>query len=338
MKAVVCTRLGDLGALEWRDWPVRPPGPGEVRIALHGGGLNYTDLMLIDGTYQRKYQPPFVLGTEGAGIVVACGQGVSHLAPGDRVLVQNNIERGCFAEEVTAAASRVCRVPDGIPLLTAAGFPIAYGTSYYALTTRARLQAGEVLVVHGASGGVGVAAVQIGKHLGATVIATGSDDAKLALVLQQGADHVVNVRRETLHERILGLTAGRGADVILDTVGGDLFDDSLRAIAIDGRLLVIGFASGRIPQVACNRILFKGISVVGVPYGGFTERNPQAWADNMRTLLAMVERGELRPLVHATYPLAQASDALRALGERQFVGKAVLYSEAGRPADESCAG
>jgi len=329
MKAVVCPRLGDPSVLELREWPTRPPGPHEVRIALHGGGVNYTDLMLIAGTYQRTYDPPFVLGTEGAGIVVECGQGVSHVRPGDRVLVQNNVGRGCFADEVTASAARVCQVPDEVPLLTAAGFPINYGTAFYALTTRGRLQAGEVLVVHGASGGVGVAAVQFGKCLGATVIATGGSDAKLAVLTQQGADHVINVEKEVLHERILDLTSGRGADVILDTVGGDVFDDSLRAIAIDGRLLVIGFASGRIPQVACNRILFKGISVVGVPYGGYTERNPEAWAENMRALLAMTARGELVPVIHGCYPLVDASGALQTLASRQVVGKIVLFTEAG---------
>jgi NADPH:quinone reductase len=331
MKAVVCPRLGDPSVLVVEQWPSRPPGAGEVRIGLHGGGVNFTDLMVIAGTYQRKYELPFVLGTEGAGIVIGCGSGVEHLRTGDRVLVQNNIGRGCFADEVTAPAARVCVVPDDVPLLTAAGFPINYGTSYYALTTRARLQAGEVLVVHGASGGVGLAAVQIGKAMGAVVIATGGDDGKLAEIAKHGADHLINIRTHDLGQRILEITQGRGADVILDTVGGDVFDASMRAIAVDGRLLIIGFVSGRIPEVACNRILFKGISVVGVPYGGFTERNPVAWAGNMTELLGMVSRGVLRPVIHGCYPLSDVSAVLTDLANRKMVGKYVLYTDAGRP-------
>jgi len=331
VKAVICPRLGDPSVLFVGDWPSRAPGPNEIRIALHGGGVNYTDLMVIAGTYQRRYDVPFVLGTEGAGVVMQCGAGVEHLRPGDRVLVQNNIGRGCFAEEVTAPAARACVVPAGMPLLTAAGFPINYGTSYYALTTRGQLQKGEVLVVHGASGGVGIAAVQIGRALGATVIATGGDDAKLAAVMREGAHHVVNIRAENLQERILALTDGRGADVILDTVGGDVFDASMRAIAVDGRLLIIGFVSGRIPEVACNRILFKGISVIGVPYGGFTERNPLVWARNMTCLLELVESGALRPLIHRCSPLEDVQSVLRELADRKTIGKALLYTDAGHP-------
>jgi NADPH:quinone reductase len=331
MKAVICPRLGDPSVLFVGDWPSREPEANEVRIGLHGGGVNYTDLMVIAGTYQRRYDVPFVLGTEGAGVVMQCGAEVENVRPGDRVLVQNNIGRGCFADEVTAPAARVCVVPADMPLLTAAGFAINYGTSYYALTTRGQLQEGEVLVVHGASGGVGIAAVQIGKALGATVIATGSDDAKLAAVVREGADHAVNIRSENLQERVLALTGGRGADVILDTVGGDVFDASMRAIAVDGRLLIIGFVSGRIPAVACNRILFKGISVIGVPYGGFTERNPLAWARNMESLLGMVARGALRPLIHRCSPLHDVQAVLCELAARKTLGKAVLHTDAGRP-------
>jgi NADPH2:quinone reductase len=331
MQAVICPRLGDPSVLVIGDWPGRAPGPDEARIALHAGGVNYTDLMLIAGTYQRRYQPPFVLGTEGAGIVVECGANVTHVRAGDRVLVQDNVGRGCFAEEVTAPASRVCRVPDAVPLLTAAGFPINYGTAYYALATRAGLQPGETLVVHGASGGVGIAAVQLGRAMGARVIATGGDDAKLAAVAREGADHVVNVRATDLAAALMELTQGRGADVVLDTVGGDVFDASMRAIAVDGRLLIVGFVSGRIPQVACNRILFKGIAVIGVPYGGFTQRNPRAWLRNMTALLDRVAQGALRPRLHRRAPLADVHAVLTELAERRTLGKSVLYTEAGRP-------
>lgn len=329
MKAVIVPRLGDPSVLAVGDWPSRSPGPDEVRIALHAGGVNYTDLMVTAGTYQRQYDLPFVLGTEGAGVVVECGANVRHLQPGTRVLVQNNIGRGCFADEVTAVATRVCEVPDAVDLLTAAGFPINYGTGYYALTTRGRLQAGETLVVHGASGGVGIAAVQLGRALGARVIATGGDDDKLAAVAREGADHAINIRKRDLAAAILDLTDGRGADVILDTVGGDVFDASMKAIAVDGRLLIIGFVSGRIPEVACNRILFKGISVVGVPYGGFTERNPEAWRRNMTTLLDMAAAGALTPRIHRCAPLDDVRDVLEELAERRIVGKSILCTDRG---------
>jgi NADPH2:quinone reductase len=329
VKAVICSRLGDPSGLVLGEWPSRAPDAGEVRVALHGGGVNFTDLMVIGGTYQRRYDPPFVLGTEGAGVVLECGPEVNGFSPGDRVVVQNNIARGCFADEVTAPASRLCAVPDEVPLLAAAGFPVSYGTSYYALATRARLQRAEVLVVHGASGGVGVAAVQLGKALGARVIATGGDDAKLAEVARLGADHVINIRTGDLREGVLELTQGRGADVVLDTVGGDVFEASMGSIAVDGRLLIVGFVSGRIPRVAVNRILFKGISVVGVPYGGFTQRNPVEWARNMSTLLRMVSEGALQPRIHAYRPLSAAAEVLRELGERRVLGKCVLYTDAG---------
>lgn len=330
MKAVIVPRLGDPSVLVVGAWPTRAPDSDEVRIALHAGGVNYTDLMVTAGTYQRKYDLPFVLGTEGAGVVAECGTNVRDFAPGDRVLVQNNIGRGCFADEVTASAARVCRVRAAVSLLTAAAFPINYGTAYYALTTRGQLRHDETLVVHGASGGVGIAAVQLGKALGARVIATGSDDAKLAAVTDEGADHVVNLRTHDLATSILDLTQGRGADVVLDTVGGDVFDASMKSIAVDGRLLVIGFVSGRIPQVACNRILFKGISVVGVPYGGFTERNPRAWRENMTALLDMVAAGALRPRIHRLAPLDEVREVLAELAERRTLGKSVLYTDAGR--------
>jgi len=327
VKAVIVPKLGDPSVLLVGEWPSRAPGPGEVRMALHAGGVNFTDLMVIEGTYQRHYDPPFVLGTEGAGIVVECGDGVEHVKVGDRVLVQNNVGRGCFADEVTAASSRVCRVPAAVPLTVAAGFPINYGTSYYALTTRGQLQPGETLVVHGASGGVGIAAIQLGKTLGARVIATGSDDERLAAVMQEGADQAINIRKADLAAEILDATNGRGADVILDTVGGDVFDASMKSIAVDGRLLIIGFVSGRIPQVACNRILFKGISVVGVPYGGFTERNPQAWRRNMTALLEMAAAGTLKLHVHRRAPLDDVRDVLAELAERRTLGKSILYTD-----------
>lgn len=335
MKAVIVPRLGDPAVLRVGAWPSRPPERGEVRIGLHAGGVNYTDLMVIAGTYQRHYEPPFVLGTEGAGVVLECGSDVSQVRVGDRVLVQNNIGRGCFADEVTATEARVCALPDPVSFVDAAAFAINYGTAYYALTTRGRLQRGETLVVHGASGGVGIAAVQLGKLLGARVIATGSDAGKLVEVAREGADDTVDIVATDLARALLDLTSGRGADVVLDTVGGDVFDASMKSIAVDGRLLIVGFVSGRIPQIAANRILFKGISVVGVPYGGFTERNPAAWRRNMTALLDMLAAGSLRPRIHRRAPLEAARAVLEELSQRRILGKSVLFTDAGRSAAEA---
>ena len=335
MKAVVCTELctqiSGPSMLKVIEWPTRAPDAGEVRVAMHAGGVNFGDLLVIAGKYQVKLTPPFVLGTEGAGVVIDCGAGVSasSVQAGDRVLVQNNDVRACFADEVTLPATRVVRVPDGVRLVDIAGFPLNYGTSYYALHHRAQLQAGEVLAVHGASGGVGLAAVKLGKLMGATVIATGGDDEKLRAVRAEGADHVINYRTEPLAERIRELTHGRGADVSLDPVGGDVFDAALCSTAIDGRVLVVGFAGGRIPSAPANKILFGGLSVVGAPYGGFTQRNPERWAGMMSMLLDKVRIGELKPLVHQRFPFVQAAEALTMLAERKVIGKLLLVSGLG---------
>lgn len=329
MKAVVCTALTGPSSLQLMDWPTRRPGPGEIRVAIHAGGVNFGDLLVTSGRYQVKLEPPFVLGTEGAGVVSECGAGVTQFKTGDRVLVQNNDVRECFADEVTLPAARAVPVPDEINLADIAGFPLNFGTSYYALALRAQLAPGEVLAVHGASGGVGLAAVKLGKILGATVIASGGDDDKLHVVKAAGADHVVNYRTEPLAERIRELTGGRGADVSFDPVGGDVFDAAMRSTAIDGRLLVVGFAGGRIPAAPANRILFGGLSVMGAPYGGFTKRHPQRWAEMMSALLEKVRQGVLKPLIHRRFAFGQAQEALRMLAQRKVVGKCLLVSERG---------
>lgn len=330
MKAVVCTALTGPSSLRLTDWPVRRPGAGEIRVAIHAGGINFGDLLVTSGRYQVKLEPPFVLGTEGAGVVSECGTGVTQFNAGDRVLVQNNDVRECFADEVTLPAVRAVHVPDDINLVDIAGFPLNFGTSYYALALRAQLAPGEVLAVHGASGGVGLAAVKLGKMLGATVIATGGDDEKLRAVQAEGADYTVNHHREPLAERIRELTGGRGADVSFDPVGGDVFDAAMRSTAVDGRLLVVGFAGGRIASAPANRILFGGLSVIGAPYGGFTKRHPQRWARIMTALLDQVRLGVLRPLIHRCFAFEQASEALDMLAQRKVVGKCLLVSERGR--------
>ncbi len=329
VKAVVCTALTGAASLKVLDWPSRAPGTGEIRVALYAGGVNFGDLLVTTGRYQVKLTPPFVLGTEGAGLVMDCGPGVTRFKSGDRVLVQNNDVRGCFADELTLPATRAVHVPNDIDLTAIAGFPLNFGTSYYALAYRANLQAGEVLAVHGASGGVGLAAVKLGKMMGATVIATGGDDEKLRAVQAEGADFVVNYRTEPLAERIRELTGGRGADVSYDAVGGDVFDAAIRSTAIDGRLLVVGFAGGRIAFAPANKILFGGLSVVGAPYGGFTQRNPDRWATLMSGLLQHVRAGQLKPLIHTRFAFDQAPEALALLADRKVVGKCILLSERG---------
>jgi NADPH2:quinone reductase len=329
MKAVICTALGDPSVLKLQDWPSRKPEEGEVRVALHAGGVNFADLLVISGRYQENWTPPFVLGTEGAGVVVECGPGVTNVREGDRVVIQNNSGRACYADETTLPSYKVTVVPDEIRLCDIAGLPINYGTSYYALVNRGAVKPGEVVVVHGASGGVGLAAVQIAKMLGATVIATGGDDGKLELVREEGADHVVNYRTHSFKDRVLELTGGRGADVYYDPVGGEVFDESLRAIAVDGRILVIGFTSGRIPAPAANRILYKAISVVGAPYGHFSKNDPDGREKMMRTLLELVRTGKLKPRIHKRFPLSEAAAALRLVEKREVVGKCLLMTERG---------
>jgi len=329
MKAVICTALTGASSLRLMEWPSRRPDAGEIRVAIHAAGVNFGDLLVTTGRYQVKLAPPFVLGTEGAGIVIECGAGVTRFTEGDRVLVQNNDVRGCFADEVTLPAARAVRVPAGIGLADIGGFPLNFGTSYYALAYRAGLQTGEVLAVHGASGGVGLAAVKLGKMMGATVIATGGDDEKLCAVRAEGADFTVNYRIEPLAKRIRELTNGRGADVSYDPVGGDVFDAALRSTAIDGRLLVVGFAGGRIPSAPANKILFGGLSVVGAPYGGFTQRNPERWDELMVGLLDKVRAGALKPLIHRRFGFDEAAEALRMVEERKVIGKCLLVSARG---------
>jgi len=330
MKAVVCTAFTeDLSGLRYMDWSSRAPQADEVRVKLFGGGVNFADLLAVSGKYQENVDPPFVLGTEGCGIVQECGAAVTGLQSGDRVVIQNNVVRGCLADEVAVPHYRVARVPAGVSSVVAAGFPINWGTAYHALKNCGQVKPGEVLVVHGASGGVGLAAVQIGKALGATVIATGGSDEKLQTVRADGADHVINYRTGNFVERVMELTAGRGADCYYDPVGGDIFDASLKAIAYGGRMLVIGFTSGRIPAAKANHILFKGISVIGAGYGGFTKRNPDKWAALMAEILDMTSRGVLHPRIYRTLHLSQIVEALELVRDRSVVGKCVLLSDYG---------
>ncbi len=322
MKAVLCRAFGPPETLVVES--VGPPAlePGTVRIAVAAVGVNFPDLLLIEGKYQVRPPFPFSPGLECAGTVTELGPGVTAPRPGTRVMTF--LSHGCMAEEVVAPADCVTPIPDAVPFDTAAAFPVVYGTSYHALVARAALAAGEVLLVTGASGGVGLSAVEIGKRMGATVIAAAGSDEKLALAREHGADHLVNYRSEDMRERVKALTDGRGADVIYDPVGGDVFDTAMRCIAWNGRLLVIGFASGRIAEAKTNIVLLKEISVVGVAWGAFAKRDPAANQAYFATLLRWYEKGAVRPRISRRLPLDDAVVALEGFRDRSVVGKQVL--------------
>ena len=324
MKAWVCKAYGPPSTLALGAWETTKPGPNEVRIKVHHAAVNFPDLLSIAGTYPIKSTPPFVPGVEGAGEVIECGTNVSRLKIGDRVCWQDNAVKGSFAGEVTLPWAGIARIPASLPSDVAACVPTVFGTAHFALTHRAGLKEGEVVVVHGASGGVGLAAVQLGKLMGATVIATGSDEAKLAVVRKLGADHVINVRTEPVRERVLALTEGRGADIYVDPVGGELFDQSLRAIAPYGRVLVIGFTSGHFPVARANILLIKAASVIGANYGHFLATEKEAARDQIESMLGWIVDGRFTPHIHACFPFEHCVEALEALAARKVVGKCVI--------------
>jgi len=297
-------------------------GPGEVRIRNHAAALNFFDILQIQGKYQVKPPFPFIPGAEVAGLVDAVGDGVTGWAAGDRVMA---ISRGrAFAEYCVVKASNVFSLPSGLTFEEAAAVPIAYHTSYFALQHRARLLASETLLVHAGASGVGMAAIQIGKALGARVIATAGSPAKRAFALAQGADSVCDYAESGWIDSVMAATDGRGADVIYDPVGGDVFDQSLKCIAPEGRLAVIGFASGRVPTIAANRVLLKNISLVGVLWGGYLQAHPEYSASVHAALMEMHHAGSIRPAVGARCPFDQAPRGLRELADRKVMGKSLL--------------
>lgn len=323
MKAMLCKEYGPPDKLVLEEVPSEPPGAGQVKIAVRAAGVNFPDVLIIKGEYQFKPTPPFAPGAEVAGDVAAVGSGVKDVKVGDRVIGMCGWNG--FAEEVILGAERCLPMPPKMPYDVAAGFPMTYGTSHHALVQRARLKPGETLLVLGATGGVGTAAVEIGKVLGAKIIAAGGSDEKLAVVKElYGVDHVVNYRTGSLKDQVKAITGGAGADVIYDAVGGDLFEQSLRCINWDGRLLVVGFASGTIPQAKANLVLLKGCSIVGVFWGAFTAREPETNRRNFAELFRWYEEGKLRPHISHRFPLARAADALNALVRREIIGKAVI--------------
>ena len=322
MKAVLCKAYGPPESLVVEDVPSPIPGPGEVVIAVKAASVNFPDVLIIQNKYQVKPPLPFSPGSEVAGIVKAVGEGVTSFKPGDSALAITAY--GAFAEEVKIEARRLLPIPAGMDFPTAAAFGLTYATSEHALSDRGQLEAGETLLVLGAAGGVGLAAIEIGKALGARVIACASTDAKLAVCRQHGADDTINYAGEDLRERIKALTNGNGADVVYDPVGGPYTEPALRSIAWRGRLLVVGFAAGEIPRIPLNLTLLKGCSIVGVFWGEFTRREPQRSAEAMARLDRWYADGKLKPHISATFPLERAADALTLMASRKVTGKVVL--------------
>jgi NADPH:quinone reductase len=322
MRAIVCRELSGPQGLRLEDLPVPQPGPGTVRLRVRAAGVNFADSLIITGRYQERPELPFVPGMEVAGQVEACGEGVMGFGPGDRVMA--TLPFGGFAEEVVVPASHVVRLPDDIDYITAAGFAIAYGTAYGALIWAARLQPGETLVVHGAAGGVGLAAVECGKAMGARVIATARGEARLEVASRHGADAVIDTGDEDLRARIRELTRGRGADVVFDPVGGEVFKASLSAIAWEGRLLIIGFASGEIPQIPASRLLVKNAHALGFYWGSYREHDPARVHAAFEELLDWCEEGRIKPHVSEVLPLEEAGRAIALLLARKSTGKVVL--------------
>jgi len=310
------------GPLVMHEGPDPVPEAGEVAIAVSRIGVNFPDLLLLQGLYQFRPPLPFAPGFEVSGTVAAVGAETSRFSPGDRVMAY--ISHGGYSTDALAPESSTFPIPDGVEDEQAAVIPIAYGTALHALGDRARLDAGETVAVLGASGGVGIATVQVAKLLGGEVIACVGADWKADAVRRAGADHVVDYLGEDVRSRVLEMTGGRGADVVVDSVGGDATDAALRYLAWRGRLLVIGFTSGRIAEIPANRLLLKGASAVGVFWGQFAEREPDANQANFERLTQWVAEGSLEPMISVRLPLERAPEALEALAERRAVGKIVL--------------
>ena len=321
MKALLSEVVGPPESLVIRDIPTPEPGKGEVRVKVHAAGVNFPDTLIIEDKYQFKPPRPFSPGGEAAGIVDAVGEGVTSVKVGDRVIAMSG--HGAFAEQLIIGESRAVPMPDGMPFDVAAGFTMTYGTSHHALKQRGALKPGETLLVLGAAGGVGLTAVELGKVMGAKVVAAASSDDKLELCRHYGADETINYSTEDLREGIKR-TCGAGPDVIYDPVGDKYFEPAFRSIGWNGRYLVIGFAAGEIPRLPMNLPLIKGAAIVGVFWGAFTAREPKLHAENMRELLTWYAQGKLKPHVSEHFTLDEGAKAIRWMMDRKAKGKVVL--------------
>jgi NADPH2:quinone reductase len=322
MRAVLCKTYGMPSDLVLENVPSPQPGPGEVLVTVKAAGVNFPDVLMIQNKYQHRPPLPFSPGYEIAGVIKELGPGVNGLQVGDAGVAM--LRYGAFAEEAVVPAERFWRIPPDVDFVAAAAFPLAYGTSYHALKDRGRLQPGETLMVLGAAGGVGLAAVQLGKLMGATVIACASSDEKLATCRQHGADQLINYRTQNLREAVKALTGERGVDVVLDPVGGEYSEPAVRSMAWFGRYLVVGFTSGEIPRMPMNLPLLKGCALVGVAWDTYSRRNPEGGRQNISEMIAWIRNGKLKPIVTWQYPLAEAGRALEDVMQRKVQGKVVI--------------
>jgi NADPH:quinone reductase len=322
MKAITCKEFGLPNTLVFEEIPSPSPQPDEVLINVHACGINFPDLLIIQNKYQFKPNLPFSPGGEVSGILESVGEKVKHLKVGDRVVALCGW--GGFAEQVVVKANRVFPLPQGMDFINGACTLYTYGTSYHALKDRAQLKLGETLLVLGAAGGVGLAAVELGKVMGATVIAAASSNEKLSICKEKGATHLINYSEEDLRMRLKEITNNKGVDIVYDAVGGKLSEQALRSIAWKGRYLVVGFTTGEIPQFPANLPLLKGCSIMGVFWGSFAEREPQQSLENFSELLALMKSGKIKQHIHKIYPLIEATQALEDLMNRRVIGKAVV--------------
>jgi NADPH2:quinone reductase len=322
MKAVLCTRFGTPDELELADISEPKAGPGEAIVAVKAAALNFFDLLIIAGKYQHKPPFPFSPAAEFSGVVESVGAGVNSFAPGDRVIGWAGW--GAAREKIVVGAAQLVKLPDNLDFDRAAGLTVTYATTLYGLRERGQLKAGETLVVLGASGGVGLAAIEIGKIMGARVIACASSDEKLAFAKAHGADETANYARDDLRDALKRLGGARGVDVVYDPVGGQYAEPALRSLGWEGRYLVIGFAAGDIPKIPLNLVLLKSCDIRGVLWGTWTLRDPEGQAALMKEIAAWCAEGKLSAHVHAAYPLSETAAALKAIAERKVMGKIVL--------------
>ena len=327
MKAIRCHEWGGPEVLAVEEIESRRPGANEVRIRVEASAVNFTDTLIVAGKYQFKPSLPHIPGHELAGVVLETGEGVTNCAVGDRVMASAR-QGGGFAEEYVGAADKVYRIPDNMPFEAAAGFIIGYGTAFFALKHRGALQPGETLLVNGAAGGVGLAAIQVGKALGARVIACASSEDKIALAKSFGADCCINYTSESVRDRALEFTGDKGVDVVFDPVGGDAFMQAMRTVGWHARMLIVGFASGTWQQIPANIVLVKNIAVMSSLWGAEMERDPNFARDVLAEALAMFRDGYLKPLPGRTYALRDAGEALRDMASRKVLGKSVVLPRA----------
>ncbi len=324
MQAIVCESFGGPETLAWRDLPDPPaPAEGELQVAITARGAPYVDVLMIAGTYQFRPEPPFIPGGEAAGTITAIGPNVTGFAIGDQVMSSHS--PGAFCTLANAKAARCARVPAGLSMDEAAVFRGAHHTAYHALLQKARLQPGEWVLIHGAAGGIGIAAIQIAKLYGARVIATASTDEKRAACLEEGADHAIDYRGG-FRDRVKEITGGKGADIVYDPIGAGVFDESMRCLNWGARLLILGFLGGPPALAKTNHLLIKGAEAIGVRIGGLSEFQPAIAAANLQILLGLAAEGKLKPRISHRFPLEHAAEAIQAIIERKIIGKAVLTS------------